>query len=332
MQIVSAKAYLTKEERQLLHKKNDLLAAWEILIHWLTIAAAFALVYIWPNIFTILVSLFLLGGKQLACAILMHDAGHFAIFKSRRLNDWVGKWLGAYPIFNDMTRYRSYHFEHHKHTGLEEDPDLLLTRGYPTSRKSMIRKFTRDLTGQTGIKAWLGLMMIHLGYLKYNLGGKVVKIDQGSRSWKEFLHVFVKKLGGPILANLFMLGILSLLASPFLYLLWIVAYLTTFQFCLRVRSIAEHSVLEDSTNPLKNTRTTYANWFERILFAPYHVNYHAEHHMLMTVPSYNLPKMHKLLKARKFYEEGVLAKNYWEIIKMAGLRSRFQVLKPSRRN
>lgn len=317
MQMISAQIYLSKEERQALHQKNDWLAAAEILVNGLWIIAAFSLVYIWPNVLTVLISLFILGGKQLACAILMHDAGHYAVFNDRKINEAVGKWLGGYLIFNDMSRYRTYHFQHHKHTGLEEDPDLLLTRGYPTSRRSMIRKIMRDLTGQTGIKAFLGLIMIHLGYLAYNLGGKVERVDQSNRTWADFFDIMLKNLSGPFTANAILFCALAWLSSPYLYLLWIVAYLTTFQLCLRIRSIAEHSVVEDTKNPLKNTRTTYANWLEKLLFAPYHVNYHVEHHMLMSVPSYNLPKMHKLLMERKFYEEGVLANNYWEVIKLA---------------
>ena len=317
MQIVSATTYLTREERKALHQKNDWRAGMEVLLHWLWIVAAFALVYFWTNVLTIVVAMFILGGKQLACAILMHDAGHYAVFKNKKTNEFIGQWLGAYLIFQDTKKYRTYHYRHHVETGTAEDPDLLLTRGYPTSRKSMFRKIFRDLSGQTGVKALVGLVLMHLGYLEYNLGGQAVKVSQKNRSWGAFFRVFFKNLGKPILANLFLFLLLYYLASPWLYLLWVVAYLTTFQFCLRIRSMAEHSMVDDPADPYQNTRTTYANWLERLLFAPYHVNYHAEHHMLMSVPSYNLPKMHRLLKERGFYEKGVLEKNYWEVIKLA---------------
>lgn len=91
-----------------------------------------------------------------------------------------------------------------------------------------------------------------------------------------------------------------------MYLLWIGANLTTFHSSLRIPSIAEHSVVEDTHDPYKNTRTTYANFLERILFAPLHVNYHLEHHFLQNMPSYNSPEMHKMLVARGFYEHGLL--------------------------
>ena len=317
MQRVSANPYLTKEERKMLMQKNDWLAAFEVIVHWLWIVFAFALTYIFPNVLTVVISLFILGGKQLACAILMHDTSHHAVFKSKAVNDFVGQWFGAYPIFQDMLKYRPYHQSHHFYNGLEEDPDLLLTRGYPTSKKSMLRKFFRDLTGQTGVKAFVGLMMMNLGYLEYNLGKKLVKVSQKDRTWAEFFKRFGSHLGKPIIANLILFFILYFTASGWLYLLWPGAYFTTFQFSLRVRSMSEHSMVEDTTDPILNTRTTYANFFEKILFAPYHVNYHVEHHMLMGVPSYHLPKMHKLIKSRGFYEKGVLEKNYWNVIRLA---------------
>jgi len=317
MQIVPAAAYLSREERQQLMQKSAALAWRSILLHYSLIALAFTIAYQFPNPLIILASLLLLGGQQLACAILMHDTAHHAVFPSKKWNDIVGQWLGAYPIFNSMAAYRPYHFKHHLTNGLAEDPDLLLTRGYPTTKKSMMRKFFRDLSGQTGVKALIGLIMMHLGYLKYNLGGKIERVDQRHRSWAAFFQAFRDNLMGPIAANLLLLLLLSGLASPWLYLLWIGAYLTSFQFCLRVRSMAEHSVVEDSEDPYLNTRTTQANWLERLLFAPYHVNYHSEHHMLMAVPPYRLPQMHRLLKERKFYERGLLAPGYWSIIKKA---------------
>ena len=317
MQKVSASPYLTREERKMLLQKNDWLAAFEIAVHWSWIIFAFALPYFWTNLLTILIALFILGGKQLACAILMHDTSHRAVFKSNQLNDFVGQWFGAFPIFQDMLKYRPYHQTHHFHNGLEEDPDLLLTRGYPTSRKSMFRKFFRDLSGQTGLKSFVGLIMMNLGYLKYNLGKNVTHISQKNRSWKDFFITFFKQLAKPISANLMLFFLLWSLASGWLYLLWVVAYFTTFQFSLRVRSMAEHSMVEDTTDPYLNTRTTYANFFEQLLFAPYHVNYHAEHHMLMGVPSYHLPKMHHLLKSKGFYKKAVLEKNYWRVIQLA---------------
>ena len=68
------------------------------------------------------------------------------------------------------------------------------------------------------------------------------------------------------------------------------------------RALHGLALTPDADDPLGNTRTTPARWWERLLVAPNRVNYHLEHHLLMTVPHYNLPRMHALLR-----ERGVLA-------------------------
>lgn len=308
---------LTKEEIKALVQKSDWKASLEILKTWGWITMTFVVVAWYPSIFTIIPALFIIGGKQLACAIIMHDASHRALFQKNWLNDFVGNWLGGYPIFNDCHRYRPYHLRHHVNTGTSKDPDLSLTKGYPTTLRSFTRKILRDLLGATGLKTQIGLFLMNTGYIEYTGSGLIIKIDQKGRTNWDLIKSAFFYYYKPLLANLLLFGILWLCGTAWLYLLWIGAMLTTYNFSLRIRSMAEHSMVKDSNDPLRNTRTTYANWLEQLLFAPHHVNYHNEHHLLMTVPPYNLPQMHRLVKAKGFYEKGLLEKGYWKIVSMA---------------
>lgn len=298
-------------------QKNNLKGAYEIAHTWCWILVAFALVGLWPNPLTVVLALFILGGKQLACAIILHDCSHDSMFTSRAANRIIGNWFGAYPILHDLEKYRPYHTQHHMHTGLEEDPDLSLAQGYPTTGFSMVRKFFRDLFGLSGIKANLGVLFMQLGLMKYALNGKAEWVSLKDKSAFALVGTAVKNMAGPVVANLVMFCMCWAVGKPLLYLLWPAAMLTTFNFSLRVRSMAEHSMVEDRNNPHKNTRTTYANFFERMLFAPHHVNYHAEHHLCMGAPSYNLPAMHQLLLQRGYFRNGALEYNYLNIVKRA---------------
>lgn len=309
--------YLSKEEIRKLHEKSDWKGLWEVVSVWLWIVFAFALVAVFPNILTVIIALFILGGKQLGCAIIMHDASHYSLFKTRKLNNFFGNFFGGYPIFNNIEQYRPYHFQHHIATGTEDDPDINLTRGYPAKTAGMLRKLSRDLVGLSGIKADAGLLAMHTGILKYNLGNKVEKVPAADRPLKLILRNAYYNLRGPVFVNLLLFAILYAAGHPMLYLLWIGANLTTFNFCLRIRSIAEHSVVEDTHDPYKNTRTTYAGFLGRLLFAPLHVNYHLEHHFLLNMPSYNAPALHQLLLERGFYKHGLLKRSYAEVIRMA---------------
>ena len=322
--------YLTKDEIKKLHEKSDFKGFLEIASVWFWVFFSFILVAIVPYFTTskiafvasIIVALFIIGGKQLGCAIIMHDASHYSLFKTKKYNDWFGNFFGAYPIFNNIEQYRPYHFQHHIATGTSDDPDLGLTAGYPTKLLSMMRKLFRDIIGLTGIKANFGLASMHLGFIKYNLGNFIEKIPVENRPWKVIFRNAFYNLRGGFLFHVILFSILFLCGKYWLYFLWIGAYFTTYNFSLRVRSIAEHSVVEDQSDPYKNTRTTYANFIEQILFAPLHVNYHLEHHFLQNMPSYNSPKMHELLKERGFYKFGLLKQNYWQIIKMAVIENK----------
>ena len=317
MNIPDASLFLSAAEQKEVLKRDDLKGLWEVIKSWAIIFITFAVVFNYPNVLTIIIGLFVLGGRQLAISVLMHDTSHKSLFRTSWMNDFFGNWFGGYPILNDMLRYRPYHVKHHVHTGLEEDPDTNLTKGYPSGKQSLFRKFTRDLSGMTGMKTTLALLMMHLNYLAYDQGNNPKRIDQSNRSWSSFFQTFYKNLSGPIISNLVLFGVVSFVFAPWVYSLWLIAFMTTFQFCIRIRAIAEHSMIEHPTDPYENTRTTYANIFEKLLFAPHNVNYHAEHHMLMGVPCYNLPKMHQMIKSKGFFEKGHLAKSYWEVVSMA---------------
>ena len=101
------------EERKEFLTINPLRSWWMIAVNWLGVFAAMALVAWWPNVVTIVVALFTIAARQLGMAVVMHEAAHRTLFKSRAWNDWAGNWLGAYPVWTDTAPYRNYHLAHH---------------------------------------------------------------------------------------------------------------------------------------------------------------------------------------------------------------------------
>ena len=122
---------------------------------------------------------------------------------------------------------------------------------------------------------------------------------------------------GFLVSNGALLALLAALGHPELYLLWAAAWLTTNTLVTRIRSIAEHALAPEPGDDLNNTRTTLARWWERFLIAPNRVNYHLEHHLLMTVPHYRLPEMHRLLRDRGALAGACVEKSYWAILRRA---------------
>jgi fatty acid desaturase len=306
---------LTREEIAQLTKPSDGRGAWSVTVTWSLIAFALALVWRWPNALTVVVALVVLGGRQLALAILMHEASHRSLFATRWLNDVVGTWLCAAPVWLHLEEYREHHLRHHSFTGLDQDPDLGLVTPFPVSRASLARKLARDLFGVTGLKRVVGLTLMDLGYLTYTASVGAKWTGRG-RPLGEVVAFGVRRLGPVVLVNGALVAVMVLVGAPWLALLWFGAYLTTFSLFLRIRSLAEHACTERSEDPLRNTRTTKANVLARLTVAPHHVNFHLEHHLLMTVPHYRLEALHRLLGEKGVLADATLATGYAEVLRL----------------
>jgi fatty acid desaturase len=96
-----------------------------------------------------------------------------------------------------------------------------------------------------------------------------------------------------------------------------VPLLTWMMVITRIRNIAEHAVVPDSDDPLRNTRTTEANLIERALIAPYYVNYHLEHHLMYYVPCYNLPRLHRILMLGPLAGRMEVRRGYLDVLRLA---------------
>ena len=301
-----------KEELRELLEISDAASLWTLVVNWGGVLAAFALVGWSANPLTILLALFIIGGRQLGCAIVMHEAAHRTFLRDREWNDRIGNWFGAYPIGGDVLPYRNYHLIHHAKTGTEQDPDLSLTKPFPISKQSFWRKVWRDLSGQTGWKQLTGGFKRDLG-----LGTKRTQRNQGLRPGEK-PDVGWHKVAPFFISNFAIFAVPAAFGRPELYLLWLVALLTTYRLVLRIRSIAEHAMSGPAEDPLRNTRTTRVSWLERVFLAPNFVNFHLEHHLLMTVPHYNLPRMHERLRESGILERALVTEGgYREVLTRA---------------
>jgi fatty acid desaturase len=267
---------VSKQELRELVKTSDIKAIGIFLLNYAILAGAFAMAIVWPNPATILLGIALIAGRQLGIAIINHDCAHHAFFSRRRVNEIVGHWLCGGPLNTSLYGYRAYHLKHHQHAGTEKDPDIGLVRAYPVSRESLRRKLIRDITGQTGIRdTWYKIRKFRL---PRNL------------PWLSF-HVVL-------------LATLTLVGAPWAYAMWWAAELFLYPLIMRVRNIGEHGVATDrlSLEPRENTHTTLASPLARLFIAPNFVNYHCEHHHFAAVPPYNLPRLHRMLRDRGYYD------------------------------
>ncbi len=295
---MKAKEIFTEKELQLITASNNWLGASIVLFDWVVIIGTFVLVSLYTNPLTILLGVFVLGARQLGLGVILHETGHRSFFTSQFWNDLVGNWLAGYWIFSDKDTYMRGHIKHHQNAGTKQDPDLNNYKSYPVPRSSLKRKFTRDLTGQLG---WRRVRSIYRTMRRLN------ELPLATRQY------FLRSVG----ANAVMLLILTLFGAPWLYLMWVAAFMTSHMLVTRIRQIAEHAAVPDAFNldPRWNTRTLYINPLERFFIAPHQVNFHLEHHMLASVPIYRLETMHKILLEKGFYKDIEFQQGYFNLLR-----------------
>lgn len=281
-----ARELMSPADIERLTARSDLRALWLVLSQWVLTLAILAMVAIWPNPVTVVLAVLLLGGRQLGFGVLVHECGHRSLFRSPLLNDLVADWLLAPPTFNDRVAYMRGHVGHHRLAGTAEDPDLPNYQDYPISRARLRRKLARDLTGKTGFRTLAGIVSAWRRY--------PTLAPERQAALRRGLGMQIVLLTGMTVAG-----------APWLYLVWIAAFVFTNPLVSRLRQIAEHAAVPDrlDPDPRRNTRTVMGGAIARLLVCPHRINYHLEHHLLPSVPIYRLRAMHALLQANGSYRD-----------------------------
>jgi fatty acid desaturase len=212
------------------------------------------------------IAFLLMGRGHCLLNILGHEAAHRLLFPNRRVNDFVGRWLLAYPTFQAFTAYRRVHFAHHRDELGPDEPDTALYRGYPVPADSWHRKLRRDLFGISAYKNFKGLWS---------------SLRKGSVEARQILAVQLVLLAASI----------GFGAWP-AYVVWILAWSTLWKFSNRLRAIAEHGGMERSSDRRRTTHVIRQTPLARYLMVPYNTGWHLAHHVDMGVPWRNLPRLH----------------------------------------
>lgn len=294
----------SRDEIRMLTERSDSAGFAAIAFTWGVIVATLALLAFaaqQPLVFAIPLFAFgmmVLGGRHLALAILMHEASHGTLFKTKWLNDVFTDWVCARPIWNDVQRYKVHHFAHHTHTAQAGDTDLSLVDGLPCTRASLWRKFARDLSGLTGLKFLFGRVLMDAGVIAWTINAEVRRLPQDGRRWYDYPRHFVRNSWRTFVVQLVLLGLATAAGHAWLYGMFVLSYITPFPLILRIRSMAEHACTDTSTDMFLNTRSTRAGLLARMTVAPHRVNFHIEHHVMASVPFRKLPLMHRMLRER----------------------------------
>ncbi len=236
--------------------------------------------------------------RQQAFFVLAHDAAHDRMYRTRWLNDLVGRACGT-VVGISMCAYRVVHRLRHNHLYEPQDPDIPIHAGYPRGRANLARKLAKDVAGLTADKTYA----YFFGAPAQNTAEDDPNrpLDDTSPTPREAalrdrwvvagFHIAV-----PVVA--FATG-----WGRQYVVLWALPLITILQPILRFRAVCEHGAISDFSSPLTAARTNLGPaWLRRLLF-PHGVNYHAEHHMYPAIPHYNLPACHREMMARGLLDD-----------------------------
>ena len=299
-----------------IHKKDNLLIMREIKVQAKSLSALsfrkslFELTYTWGRIGLILyfyiyfqtwwafvIAFILIGATQYALLILLHDASHTLIHSNKKINNTIALWFIAAPCGSSFFNSRRLHLLHHQNLGrLSEDPDFFYYSFDGVSPKNSRKKLVLHF-----IKLICGAQIYHT----------LFNDDKNTNQQQENLRL---KIINSFRALLPVLVVQSIIFSIFFFLniwwcyffLWVLPLITLAVFLNGLRTFADHAnPMPDDFNTNNLAITYQSNSLELFFLAPFHMNYHAEHHLFPYVPHYNLYKIRELINQYPSLKENI---------------------------
>ena len=251
-------------------------------LSYAAIFLAFALLARSPAWWAAALAFAVIGNRQYALSVLTHEGDHRTLFARRGANDLFAQALLCAPVGVDFHGERANHGRHHLLLAGADDPDRYL---YSVEDKSTRGGFLLFLTGLTMFPRALRKA-----------------IDGGARPTARLppgraLAAFARRRGGTLVAQGLIFAAIGALFPWWYYLAFWVAPIYPLVFVPhKVRMFCEHAVAvtPDAAADPARLITFAPGALERLLFSPYNLNLHAEHHMWPYVPYYNLGRLRGL--------------------------------------
>jgi fatty acid desaturase len=241
---------------------------------WLQSVGVLVLAAWWGNPIGWTLAFFMTGRGMVRFAILMHESAHRLLFSNKAVNDWVGRWLVAYPAFVPIEAYRRGHMAHHKEEFGPREPDIAYYRGYPIAPESWRRKLARDASGNSG---WKNLVAL-VGALRSSTARPVV------------IRILTVQV-------LLFAGLWITCGHWWVWpVFWLLPWMTVWRVLNRLRSVAEHGGLGASPDRRVTTHHIRQSRLAQFVFVPFNTGYHLAHHVDIGVPFSKLPALQSELE------------------------------------
>jgi len=260
--------------RDELYRIPNLANVGHVLGVWVQSVGVLALAAWWGHPVGWIIAFPLMGRAFARFAILGHESAHRLLFSNRKVNDWVGRWLVAYPAFVPLDVYRRSHMAHHREEFGPNEPDLALYSGYPITRASWRRKLRRDAFGSSG---WKNLKPLLHAVRSASARPVALRI----LGWQLVLFV----------------GLWWGLGHWWIYpVFWLLPQMTVWRVLNRLRAVAEHGGMAASADRRLTTHHVRQSFWARFWMVPFNTGWHLAHHVDIGVPFSKLPRLHAELE------------------------------------
>ena len=253
----------------------------------------------WGSWWTILWFL-IYGNIYTFCNPIWHECGHKTAFKSHWLNE-VFYHITSFMYNYEPIRWRWSHFHHHSytlHTKERYDHEIQVTKPSDLFFVLMMHLPGGNL---------FTFLFFHLETIKHAFGlTSVVMKDCVPKEEQSKVRLFAR-IHAILWTIIIGASIYFQTWFPILYLLLPFVYGTTM---IHIIQFIQHAGLTNDVQDHRlTTRSVKLNPF--LNFLCWNMEYHLEHHMYPMIPSYNLKKLHELIKDQL----PPAKKNLWEAYK-----------------
>lgn len=246
----------------------------DVLLAWAVIIAAWTGAALYTTWWTLALAGLVVGTRYYAIFIIGHDGLHRRLFPDRATNDVFCDLLVLGPI-GAITRLNNRnHLGHHQHLATEQDPDR---HKHACFNKTDLTELLGYMSGVTSIVKSVRNVFFPSG-----------RAPRGETRDGGYTLRDIAILGGVQLA------LITGLTFAFGWWGWPVMWLApVYLFTYlgdSIRSFAEHSHPQADALADEHRLITYVSSpLERMFLAPMNMNFHAAHHLWVSIPYYNLP-------------------------------------------
>lgn len=259
----------------------------EVVKVWVIVALTI-LIAVWAhNPLVTVLAIVIIGGRQNALGLLMHEQAHYLGLRSR-WGDLIVNLLVCYPLlFVNVAGYARIHLAHHRFFFTEKDPDIARKSGrdwtFPMSRPRLAGLFVRHLAGLAIVTTIIGKNPNHDLPKLRRLGP--------SPAWNQALFVIALAV------------LLTAIHGWRLFLIyWLLPLVTVLQAMVLLGAICEHVYTRAATLET-STAIIIPRWWERLLFHDFNFFYHVYHHYFPGVSFAHLPAIHEIYRSEGLLHE-----------------------------